>query len=1131
MRKFILTLVGCSLFAGTLMAENTDTVYCYYNKRGTVSTGSDWKEVTKGEIEPNSATFGVSRTYVQEANFVAHPPAGHTVTGWYWNENLDSITRGMSVLTSTSDPNLTMAVAEDGQSCKATLKVSTVPSSVRRALGAYFDYLPLTVTFNGNGSTSGSTASITGKNIDSSFSLTANGFTKTGYTFSNWTNDRGATFDNSASVKGNSFWDSTTWTFHSALTAQWTPNTYTVTFNGNGGSTPSSKSVTYDSTYGELPSSTQAGYTFAGWFTDASGGTEVKSDTKVKIIKDQTLYAHWTSNGYTVTFDANGGGTPSPATTSVTYGSTYGSLATCSREGYSFDGWYTEKSGGTKIETTTTVSITDAQTLYAHWTPISYTITYNGLKQGVTHSNPLSYTIESETITFSAPSEAAGYKFSGWSPASIEKGSTGNKSVTAQYLSIAYKPDVSSPKTYNGYSQTCAQPGTGVVAKGNQAKDVGTYTATFTPISGYCWSDGTVAPYVVEWEITAAKITDATVAQTGYLTYTGEPQRPTVHTSATIIGSQPTWKYSKTSGGYVEQLPEFTDAGDYTVYFEISAPNYEPAYGSFTVTVKRARETTAVVSPTHLPYTKKEQGPTVTLKHCHETAGSVKRATDIGTYAVKVEPDANYAWSDGETSAREFGWSIDDSLYTVQFDRNGGAGEMVSTNLAYNEEYVVPECLFTKTGCEFQSWLVLIDNRTVTNYPAGTVVSNLTTTAGKVVTFKADWLGRYTIAFDANGGEGTMASTNVERNVGFLLPSNAFTRTGYDFTTWTTNLSASAKPADLIADGATVTNLVAAGETCTLHALWNAHHYTVTFDANGGTGSVPEDMEFTYGVAQQLPETPIPTEPLHYEFTGWGTDPMQKDGTYQPNESVSNLTAVADGQVTLYAIWKFIESSISEALDIDSHDLYFENGSRMVTPWSIDYERYCREDTSASSMLHLGDNGQIVATAKSAGTLSFWWMGEFEEDPWTGEQEKQTTLLVECNGGTMTNNCVESFNMEWQKVEIRILAPSDITFSHSGTSRCWVDHVVWTPDGGGEPTRGDPVAVTAADITDGVFALTIPTVSGTDYGVWTNADLTVDSWGLMGEPQKGEGDPLEFKWTILPGFPQLFFRAHKVEYK
>ena len=90
------------------------------------------------------------------------------------------------------------------------------------------------------------------------------------------------------------------------------------------------------------------------------------------------------------------------------------------------------------------------------------------------------------------------------------------------------------------------------------------------------------------------------------------------------------------------------------------------------------------------------------------------------------------------------------------------------------------------------------------------------------------------------------------------------------------------------------------------------------------------------------------------------------------------------------------------------------------------------------------------------------------------------------------------------------------------------------PDGGGEPTPGEPVEVTATGIEGNVFSLTIPAKSvesGKDYGVWTNADLTVDSWGLMGEPQKGKGDSLKFTWTIIPEFPQLFFKARKVEYK
>ena len=168
------------------------------------------------------------------------------------------------------------------------------------------------------------------------------------------------------------------------------------------------------------------------------------------------------------------------------------------------------------------------------------------------------------------------------------------------------------------------------------------------------------------------------------------------------------------------------------------------------------------------------------------------------------------------------------------------------------------------------------------------------------MTFKADWLGRYTIAFDANGGEGEMAATNVERDVGFQLPSNVFTRIGYDFTMWTTNLPPNEK--SLLVNGAAVTNLVAAGESCTLHALWNAHQYTVTFDANGGTGSVPENMEFAYDEVKKLPLTPVPDAPLHHEFTGWGMDPKQETGTYRSGESVSNLTEAADGQVTLYAI-------------------------------------------------------------------------------------------------------------------------------------------------------------------------------------------------------------------------------------
>ncbi len=84
MRKFILTLAWCGLFAGTLAAETTFSVRCFYNLRGNASSGSDWKTVSADEIAPNSAVFGDGSRSTNEVNFVANPPAGHTVSGWYW---------------------------------------------------------------------------------------------------------------------------------------------------------------------------------------------------------------------------------------------------------------------------------------------------------------------------------------------------------------------------------------------------------------------------------------------------------------------------------------------------------------------------------------------------------------------------------------------------------------------------------------------------------------------------------------------------------------------------------------------------------------------------------------------------------------------------------------------------------------------------------------------------------------------------------------------------------------------------------------------------------------------------------------------------------------------------------------
>ena len=87
-----------------------------------------------------------------------------------------------------------------------------------------------------------------------------------------------------------------------------TPKSYTVTFNGNGGtSSLESKSVTYGSAYGTLPTATRSNttdsstgktisYVFEGWYTAASGGTKIESTTTYNTVGNQILYAHWLSS-------------------------------------------------------------------------------------------------------------------------------------------------------------------------------------------------------------------------------------------------------------------------------------------------------------------------------------------------------------------------------------------------------------------------------------------------------------------------------------------------------------------------------------------------------------------------------------------------------------------------------------------------------------------------------------------------------------------------------------------------------------------------------------------------------------------------------------------------------------------
>ena len=208
----------------------------------------------------------------------------------------------------------------------------------------------------------------------------------------------------------------TVWKYY----AFFTPNKYTVNFNANGGSvSTTSKTVTYDATYGTLPTPTRDGYTFNGWWTAATGGTQVTADTKVQITATQTLYAHWTANDYTITLNsdlATSHGTKSIAVTFDSNTNLTSAIECPSRDKWTFWGYFTGENGaGTKLidkEGNVLASVsgfTDSNrkwkyagniTLYAHLTEKdNQTITWDNITNGQEYATGTMGAIASSGLT------------------------------------------------------------------------------------------------------------------------------------------------------------------------------------------------------------------------------------------------------------------------------------------------------------------------------------------------------------------------------------------------------------------------------------------------------------------------------------------------------------------------------------------------------------------------------------------------------------------------------------------------------------------------------------------------------------------------------------------------------------
>lgn len=200
---------------------------------------------------------------------------------------------------------------------------------------------------------------------------------------------------------------------------------YTVSYNANGGSGAPGNQTKWYSEDLNLSSTkpTRPGYTFNGWNTNSSGtGTNYSSGAKYTSNAALTLYAKWTINTYTVSYNANGGSS-TPGNQTKNYGSTINIAGAISRTGYTFNGW--SGSDGVYYSAGASFSENYNLTLTARWTINTYTISYNANSGSGAPGNQTKTYGQNLILSSTIPTKSS-YNFKGW--------------ATSQNGAVAYQP-------------------------------------------------------------------------------------------------------------------------------------------------------------------------------------------------------------------------------------------------------------------------------------------------------------------------------------------------------------------------------------------------------------------------------------------------------------------------------------------------------------------------------------------------------------------------------------------------------------------------------------------------------------------------------------------------------------------
>ena len=239
-----------------------------------------------------------------------------------------------------------------------------------------------------------------------------------------------------------------------SYTANWTVNSYSISFDTAGGSVVSgdvkTRSIAFGTAYGELAVLEKTGYTFTGWKT--KDGTAVTAETILSTDSNHILYAQFTPITYTIGYrNVEGAACDNPATYTVESGSL--PLADAQKSGYDFAGWYADAELTQKV-TAIPAGSTGNQEFYAKWTERTYTVQFHSnTGAGLTVSQSFTYTEQKELTEKPADFLKDGYEFTGWAltaegEAVYTDGQTVQK-LTGDRNGVVHLYAVWTPKVYN----------------------------------------------------------------------------------------------------------------------------------------------------------------------------------------------------------------------------------------------------------------------------------------------------------------------------------------------------------------------------------------------------------------------------------------------------------------------------------------------------------------------------------------------------------------------------------------------------------------------------------------------------------------------------------------------------------